>query len=50
MKKRFDVLAERLTSEKSRGDKTPIELFMAGVRGWEAPLGRWINDTTDLKQ
>jgi hypothetical protein len=24
----------------SRGDKTAIELFIAGVRGWETDLGR----------
>jgi hypothetical protein len=32
MKKPFDVFAEGLLSEKSRGDKTAIELFLAGVR------------------
>jgi hypothetical protein len=35
MKKPFDELAEGLLSEKSRGDWTPLELFIAGVRGWE---------------
>jgi hypothetical protein len=30
--KPFDVLAEGLVSQKSRGDKTAIELFLAGVR------------------
>jgi hypothetical protein len=38
MRKPFDVLAEGLVSEKSRGDKTPLELFVAGVRGWEGHL------------
>jgi hypothetical protein len=38
MRKPFDVLAKGLLSEKSRGDKTAIELFIAGVRGWEAEL------------
>jgi hypothetical protein len=33
MKKPFDVVAEGLSSEKSRGDWTPLELFLAGVRG-----------------
>jgi hypothetical protein len=37
MRKPFDVLAEGLVSKKSRGDKTAIELFVAGVRGW----GSW---------
>jgi hypothetical protein len=31
MRKPFDVLAEGLISEKSRGDWTPLELFLAGV-------------------
>jgi hypothetical protein len=26
----------------SRGDKTPLELFLAGVRGWEAGLRQWL--------
>lgn len=33
MKKPFDVLAEGFVSEKSRGDKTPLELFLAGISG-----------------
>jgi hypothetical protein len=28
----------------SRGDKTGIELFIAGVRGWEAGLRRRLDD------
>jgi hypothetical protein len=40
MRKRFDVTAEGLPSEKSRGDKTPLELFIGGVRDWEAGLRR----------
>jgi hypothetical protein len=36
MRKPFDVLAEGLRVSSSRGDKTPIELFIAGVQGWEA--------------
>jgi hypothetical protein len=39
-KKPFDVLAEGLVSEKSRGDWTPLELFVTGVRCWEAGLRR----------
>jgi hypothetical protein len=38
MRKPFDVLAEGPSFEKSRGDWTPLELFIAGVRGWEAGL------------
>ena len=44
MRKLFDVLAEGLVSENSRGDKTAIELFLAGVRGWEAGLRRRLDD------
>jgi hypothetical protein len=40
IRKPFDVLAEGLLSEKSRGDKTAIELFLAAIRGWEAGLQR----------
>jgi hypothetical protein len=28
----FDVLAEALVSQNSRGDKTAIELFLSGIR------------------
>jgi hypothetical protein len=28
----------------SRGDKTAIELFIAGIRGWEAKLRRSMDD------
>ncbi len=33
IRKPFDVLAEGLLPEKSRGDKTAIELFVAGLQG-----------------
>jgi hypothetical protein len=32
--------AVNILSEKSRGDKTAIELFIASVRDWEARLRR----------
>ena len=44
MRKPFDVLAEGLLSEKSRGDKTPLELFIAGIRDWETGLRRRMDD------
>ena len=44
MRKPFDVLAEGLLSENSRGDKTAIELFIAGIQGWEAGLRRRLDD------
>ena len=44
MRKPFDVLAEGLRSENSRGDKTPLELFLRGVAGWEAGSRRRLGD------
>jgi hypothetical protein len=38
MGKPFDVFAEGLPSEKSRGDKTLLELFLAGVHSLPADL------------
>jgi hypothetical protein len=29
--------------KKSRGDKTPLELFLAGLRGWDGGLRSSIN-------
>ena len=46
MRKPFDVLAEGLVSENSRDDKTAIELFLAGIREWEAELRRWMGGGT----
>jgi hypothetical protein len=40
MRKPFDVRVEGLSVSLSRGDKTAIELFIAGIRGWEAGLRR----------
>jgi hypothetical protein len=40
MSKPFDVLAEGLVSSNRRGDKTPLELFLVGIRGSEAELRR----------
>ena len=34
----FDALAEGFVSENSRGDKTPLELFRAGVQGLPATI------------
>jgi hypothetical protein len=44
MKKPFDVLAEGLVSKNNRGAWTPLELFIAGLRGWEARLQRRIDN------
>jgi hypothetical protein len=40
MRKPFGEYVEGLLVSSSRGDKTAIELFIAGVRGWEAGLRR----------
>jgi hypothetical protein len=44
MRKPFDVPAEGPLLKNSRGDKTAIELFLAGIRGWEAGLRRRLDD------
>ena len=38
MKKPFDVLAEGLISKNNRGDKTPLEPFLAGLHSLPANL------------
>jgi hypothetical protein len=40
MRKPFGIPAEGLFSEKSRGDKTPLELFLAGIASWDTGLRR----------
>jgi len=42
--KPFDVLAEGHPSGKSRGDWAPLELFVGGVRGWEAALRQQVRN------
>jgi len=37
-------IAVTLQSCCSRGDKTAMELFLAGVQGWEAGLRRQMDD------
>ena len=43
-KEPFDVLTEGLRSEESRGDKTPIELFLASINGLDVGLRRRLDD------
>jgi hypothetical protein len=38
MRNPLNVLAKGLLLKDSRGDKTAIELFIAGIRDWEAGL------------
>jgi hypothetical protein len=41
MRKPLDVLVEGRFLKESGEDRTPIELFIAGVRDWEADLRRY---------
>jgi hypothetical protein len=45
-KQPFDIIAEGLFLKESGEDRTPIELFIAGVRGWEVGLRRRLDDGT----
>jgi hypothetical protein len=47
--KRFDVLAEGFVSENSRGDRTAIQLFIAGVKGWDTRFRRFLDASADEK-
>ena len=40
MRNSLNVLAKGLIAKKDRGDGTPLELFLAAVRGWQAKLRR----------
>jgi site-specific DNA recombinase len=42
IRKPFDVLAEGLVSEKSRGDWTPIELFWTSFADWKLSVQRLV--------
>ena len=45
MRKPFGVVAQGpFASDDNRGDKTPLELCIAGVRGWEAYPRRLLDD------
>jgi hypothetical protein len=39
--KSFDDLVEGLGSENNRGDKTPLELFLEGIRYWNVELEQY---------
>jgi hypothetical protein len=43
-RKPFDVFVEGLKTENSRDDKTAIELFLAGLQGWEVSLRQRLDD------
>jgi hypothetical protein len=38
--KRYTTATSEQYHRNIRGDKTPLELFLAGIRGWEAGLRR----------
>ena len=44
VRKPFDVLAEGLLSTNSRDNKTPLELFLAGIASWDTGLRRRMDD------
>lgn len=44
MRKPFDVLVEGCLLKESGEDRTPFELFVAGVRGWKADLRRRLGE------
>jgi hypothetical protein len=43
-KKPCDLLAAGLSVSSSRGDKTPLELFLGGVASWDAIMRRRMDD------
>jgi hypothetical protein len=45
-RKPFDVLAEGLDLKNSRGNRTALELFMAGVRAWGDCLRQSVTDVS----
>jgi hypothetical protein len=48
--KPFDLLAGGPCVPSSRSERTPLELFISGVRGWEAELCRHIVGLSDGKR
>jgi hypothetical protein len=48
MRNPVNVLAKGLIAKKDRGDKTAIELFIAGIQGWQAGLRRRMGDGTPV--
>jgi hypothetical protein len=40
IRKPFDVLAEGLVSKESGGNRTPMELFLAGLADWDHEIRR----------
>jgi len=44
MRKPFDILAEGRFLKTSGEDRTTIELFIAGVRGWDIDQRRRIDE------
>jgi hypothetical protein len=45
----FDLLVEESFLKTSGEDRTAIELFIAGVRDWEAGLRRFLDSSADGK-
>ena len=49
MRRPICVLAKGLTSENSRGDWTPIELFRRELASWSSQLRRIVQGVSDAK-
>jgi hypothetical protein len=49
IRKPFDVLVKGLLVPQSGEARTAIELFIAGIQGWEAGLLRILDDSADGK-
>ena len=45
-RKPFDFFVERLPLKKSRGDRTPLELFVEGLAGWDHATRRSLDGPT----
>jgi hypothetical protein len=48
--KPFGLLGEGVLQKNSRGDKTAIELFLGGIRGWEADLRRRVQCENSIQE
>jgi hypothetical protein len=46
-RKPSDFFVERLDLKKSRGDRTPLELFVEGLAGWDGLMRRRLDEGKD---
>jgi hypothetical protein len=50
MRNPLNLLAEGLIAKKDRGDKTPLELFLAGIASWDAVSRRRMEDGNPVSE